>query len=86
MTGVYTVVIQVFEEYSAITKTFSFVLTVSCVNTVTSTSSIADQLYYIGDPKISIPVPTYALTPSACPLELTYLVKQVSGVALPSAI
>lgn len=49
-------------------------------------SSIADQLYYIGDPQISIPVPTYTLTPSACPLELVYSVQQVSGAALPAAI
>jgi hypothetical protein len=51
-----------------------------------TSSTIGSQLYYIGDPQISIPVPTYALTPSGCPLELTYSAKLADGSTLPNAI
>ena len=33
-----------------------------------------------------MPVPTYALTPSGCPLELNYSFKLADGSALPNAI
>jgi len=31
-------------------------------------------------------VPSYALTPALCPVELNYVLKQVGGAALPAAI
>lgn len=85
-TGTYTVTIQVYEEYSQITKTFSFQLVVSCVHSILTTSTISDQIYYIGDAVSEIPVPSYDLTPSQCPTELFYEVKQSNGNPLPNAI
>jgi hypothetical protein len=85
-TGEHTVAIQIFEEYSQITKTFSFLLTVSCVRSVTTASTINDQVYYIGDPMIVIDMPSYSLTPIGCPLELIYSVKLANGSNLPQSI
>ena len=72
MTGSYTVTIKTFEEYSQITKYFSFTLLVTCIKSIVASTTIPDQIYYIGDPLISLSVPTYALTPAGCPLELFY--------------
>ena len=66
--------------------TFSFQLIVSCVHSILTTSTISDQIYYIGDTVIKLPVPSYGLTPSLCPVELFYEVKQSNGNPLPNAI
>ena len=74
------------EEYSNTTRTASFNLLVTCVHSILTASSIGSQLYYIGDPMISIAIPTYSLNPSGCPLELNYSVTLADGSALPNAI
>lgn len=68
------------------TKTFSFQLLVTCVRSIITASTIGSQLYYIGDPQISVAVPTYTLTPGGCPVDLIYSVKLADGSALPNAI
>ena len=75
-----------FEEYSQITKAFSFNLTVTCVRSITTASTINDVIYYVGDPKIDIGIPSYSITPTGCPPELIYYVQLADGSALPLSI
>ncbi len=53
---------------------------------MTTASTINDQIYYIGDTKITIDMPSYSLTPNSCPLELIYSAKLVDGSNLPQSI
>lgn len=85
-TGIHTVTIQTYEEYSQITKTSSFQLTVSCIQQLITATFIPNKTYYIGDPQISFAVPTFTLLPSACPSEINYSVLQGDGSALPASI
>ena len=75
-----------FEEYSQITKTFSFNLTVTCVRSITTASNINDVIYYVGDPKIDIGIPSYSITPTGCLPSLIYSVQLADGSALPLSI
>ena len=86
LTGVHVVTVGVFEEYSQITKTFSFNLTVTCVRSITTASTINDVIYYVGDPKIDTGIPSYSITPSGCSPEVIYSVQLADGSALPLSI
>jgi hypothetical protein len=52
-TGTYTVDVKFKENYSGLTHTNTFVLTVSCVQSIAVGSSMAPVLYYISDPAIN---------------------------------
>lgn len=47
---------------------------------------MAPVVYYIQDPKIILPIPTYTLTPAICPYELEYYATLIDGSALPNSI
>lgn len=84
-TGVYSIDVIYTDEYSGLLRTDTFVLTVSCVRTISTSSSLTDVMYYISDPAITRN-PSYVLTPAGCPNELTYQVTQADGSALPGSI
>jgi hypothetical protein len=47
---------------------------------------LSPVVYYIQDPDIVIPIPTYSLTPNTCPYELVYSAALDDGSTLPNAI
>jgi hypothetical protein len=73
------------DEFSGIQKSDTFVLTISCVRSIAAILPLADVTYWITDVAI-LRTPTYQLTPSGCPNELVFEVKQLGGAALPGSI
>ena len=55
------------------------------MQTITQTPALTNVVYYETDPAITR-TPTYSLTPSDCPNELTLSVTQSDNSALPSSI
>jgi len=53
---------------------------------VQTTDTIADKLYWIGETAMTITMPNFSVTPSACPKSLNYQVLQAGGSALPATI
>jgi hypothetical protein len=84
-TGIYSIDVIYTDTYSGLTKTDTFVLTVSCVSSIAPLSTLVDVLYYITDPAINS-YPKYVLTPAGCPNELVFSVKLKDGSPLPSSI
>lgn len=86
----YPIDLIITEDFSGLTDTDNFVVTVevavACITSIVSSSTIADQVYYIGDALIPISVPSYVITDPSCPVDLLYDVKQAGGAALPAAI
>jgi hypothetical protein len=84
-TGTYTVTIRTTETNSGLFENRSFNLLVKCVQSISSSSTLADVLYYITDPAI-IRTPTYALTPADCLYELVLTVTLSDNSPLPGSI
>lgn len=63
----------------------SFTLVVSCVQSISTASTLSDVIYYITDPATTR-TPAYSLTPSSCPNELVLTVTLSNGSALPASI
>jgi hypothetical protein len=85
-TGIYTISLTFHEQFSTLTRTTSFELTVSCVRMIDMLSSVSPALYYINDPFIDVIIPSYSLGPATCPYELTYSAALADGSPLPNAI
>ena len=73
------------DTYSGLTKTDTFVLTVSCVTSITPLAPLAPVVYYITDPAI-YSYPKYQLSPVGCPYELVFTVKLQNGSPLPGSL
>ena len=86
VTGIYTVDVTYTENYSGLTSSDTFILTVSCVKSLAIGSSMSPVLYYISDPAIDSAIPLFKQTPSACPYELQYSMTLADGSPLPNAI
>lgn len=84
-TGIYSIDVIYTDEYSGLTKTDTFVLTVSCVSSIAPLAQLTDVIYYITDPAI-FSYPKYVLTPAGCPNELIFTVKLQDGSSLPGSI
>jgi hypothetical protein len=69
-TGVYTIEITIEDSISGETAVNTFELTVSCVQTITQTSTIDPVVYYIRDTPTDVVFPTYTISPSGCPYEI----------------
>lgn len=85
-TGVYTIELIFHEYFSTLTRTTTFVLTVSCVRTIDMLSFVPPVLYYINDPYIDVTIPLYTIGPVTCPYELTYSAALADANPLPNAI
>jgi fructose-specific component phosphotransferase system IIB-like protein len=85
-TGIYTIELNFNEQFSSIKRMTTFVLTVSCVRSISMLSTVPPALYYINDPFIDVIVPLYTIGPASCPYELTYSANLANGSALPNAI
>jgi hypothetical protein len=84
--GTYSISYTVTDVVSAKFVKETFVLTVSCVNSISQNSTMAPVVYYITDPEIVTSIPLYTLTPAACPYELQYQATLIDGSPLPNAI
>ena len=68
------------------TRTSTFTVTVSCVQTINMLSSVPAKTYYIADPAINVSIPLYTLSPGTCPYELVYSATLDDGSPLPPPI
>lgn len=84
--GVYTITIILTEVFSGIKVTESFTLTVSCVTSISQYNVLSPVIYFIRDAEMVIPIPSYSITPSTCPMELLYSAAQADDSPLPNAI
>lgn len=84
-TGIYSIDVIYTDNYSGLSKTDTFILTVSCVSSIAPLASLTPVVYYITDPAI-LTYPKYVLTPAGCPNELVFTVKLSSGSPLPGSI
>jgi hypothetical protein len=67
--------------------TDTFVLTVSCVQAISQSTTVAPVTYWITDASINLSFPLYSISPSNCPYELVIdTVTQQNGSALPNSI
>jgi len=86
-TGIYSINFVLTEVFSTLVITDTFVVTVSCVQSISMTASIGATTYYIADPMMNVSIPLFGLTPSTCPYELVYSATLTDGVTpLPAPI
>lgn len=85
-TGIYTIQLTFRELFSTLTRTTTFILTVSCVRTIDMLSSVQPALYYINDPYIDVSIPLYTIGPATCPYELSYSAALANLSPLPNSI
>lgn len=84
-TGIYTATLTLTEDYSHLTRTTTFKITVSCLTSITAPSALTDT-YYISDSAQTLQIPDFTRTPSGCPHELTYTVALSPSGSLPASI
>lgn len=86
-TGIYSIDLIYTDLFSGLTHTDTFILTVSCVRTITQPNLVAPVTYWITDPTIPISLPAYDISPADCPYELLVeFATLVDDSALPGAI
>lgn len=78
--GYYTLELLTLEEFSGLTHTSFFNVQVTCVRSITPTTTVPDFTYYVYDPAAVATLPIIQLNPLLCPNELVYtLVNQDSS-------
>lgn len=86
-TGIYTIDVTYTDLFSGLFTTDTFVVTVSCVQSISQTTLVPTTTYWITDPTLPIVLPAYTISPADCPYELTITsVLLTDGSALPAAI
>lgn len=85
--GIYDITIRFKDNYSQISATDTFRLTLSCVTAINKVTDVAwtGVVYYLSKDAITrSPTNSFTLTPAGCRNDLTFTVTQADSTALPS--
>jgi len=69
-TSIYSISVIFTDIYSGLSVTDTFIVTVSCVQTISQPTTVAPITYWVTDANINLSFPAYSITPLDCPYEL----------------